>query len=156
MSNEDPGLLRTLRSGASGAPPTSTASDHRPSRNVSGSAVANRDPPNCDFFQKAGKAVAETRPIQTVDSAEHCSGPSEVIRTFEACLPDQRWFPDVRPKLMRDDAEQSSEETCHVCKHGALLDSDGYSFSNPCVSNFSVRVFSVTVRTVFSGTPFGT
>lgn len=31
-----------------------------------------------------------------------------------------------------------------------------YSFSNPCVSNFKVRLFSVTVRTVFSGTPVGT
>jgi hypothetical protein len=28
--------------------------DHRPSRNVSGSALANPDPPQCDYFQKAG------------------------------------------------------------------------------------------------------
>jgi hypothetical protein len=31
-----------------------------------------------------------------------------------------------------------------------------YSFSNPCVPNFKVRLFSVTVRTVFSGTPDST
>lgn len=35
---------------------------------------------------------------------------------------------------------------------------DGYAYSrsNPWLENLSVRVFSVTVRTMFSGTPSGT
>jgi hypothetical protein len=39
----DGGRLATDRPGRS---------DHQPSRNVSGTAVSNRDPPICDFFQK--------------------------------------------------------------------------------------------------------
>jgi hypothetical protein len=35
---------------------TTRTADHRPSRNVSGSAVRDRDPPICEFFQRT-KAI---------------------------------------------------------------------------------------------------
>ena len=42
-----------LRIGAQdGSNASRKPSDHRPSRNISGSAVRNRDPPNGDYFQK--------------------------------------------------------------------------------------------------------
>ena len=45
--------------GARVAPTTSTASDHRPSRNVSGTAVRNRSPPISDFFPNSWKVFSE-------------------------------------------------------------------------------------------------
>jgi hypothetical protein len=38
-----------------------SSSDHRPSGNVSGSAVHNRDPPNGNFFPKSQKAFFRYR-----------------------------------------------------------------------------------------------
>ena len=57
------------------APTTSTASNHRPSRNVSGTAVRDRDPPIGDFFPKksdlTGSGSHGTRKAKGVSSRPH-------------------------------------------------------------------------------------
>jgi hypothetical protein len=53
----------------------------------------------------------------------------------------------------------ASLERAHVSaasiKRPLRCESNSYSFSNPRLVNFSVRLFSVTVRTTWSGAPDG-
>ena len=55
------------------APTTPTASDHPPCGNVSGSAVRDRDPPICDYFQKVGRVFGSPEKITVTEPTKKSS-----------------------------------------------------------------------------------